>query len=179
MFQVDKLWMQRGLDALEEMFRVDDATKRDMIQFLFDEGFWDSSSLKWSAAVVRFNDCLNPGKDRFFKLAELWALAKAFHRHQLLHAMAEDLGYYPVRERPSEERRQELLARIAAAEERMLAGVLDAKRELGLLGEAPSTPRMHPAIREGRGSFSVSGKDTLDTRKESEGSTAKPAAGGF
>lgn len=155
MFHVDKLWMQHGLDALEEMFRVEDATKRDMIQFLFDEGFWDVNSLKWSAAVVRFNDCLNPGKDRFFKVAELWALAKAFHRHGLLHAMAEDLGYHRLREKPTEERRQELLARIATAQERMLAEVLDAKRELQLLDEPAPNVRLHPAIKEGGGSFSA------------------------
>lgn len=154
MFHVDKLWMQRGLDALEEMFRVDDATKREMIQFLFDEGFWDASTLKWSAAIARFNDCLNPAKDRFFKLAELWALAKAFHRHSVLHAMGEDLGYQRLREKPTEERRQELLARIATAEERMLGEVLPARRELELLDEPAETVRMHPAIREGRGSFS-------------------------
>lgn len=155
MFHVDKVWMQHGVDALEAMFRVDDATKRDMIQFLFDEGFWDASSLKWSAAVVRFNDCLNPGKDRFFKMAELWALAKAFHRHGLLHAMADDLGYYPLREKPTEERRQELLTRIANAQERLVAEQLDAKRELDLLDESGGEVRIHPAIREGRGAFSL------------------------
>lgn len=154
MFHVDEVWMQRGLDALEEMFRVDDATKREMIQFLFDEGFWDVKTLKWTAAIARFNDCLNPSKERFFKLGELWALAKAFRRHGLLHAMVEDLGYQRLREKPTEERRQELLARIAVAQERMLAEVLTAKRELELLDEQPDRLRVHPAIHEGRGSFS-------------------------
>lgn len=158
MFHVDKVWMQHGLDALEDMFRVDDATKRAMIQFLFDEGFWDASSLKWSAAIVRFNDCLNPGKDRFFKMAELWALAKAFHRHGLLHAMAEDLGYQRLREKPTEERRQELLTRIANAQERMLAEQMDAKRELDLLDEPAGKMRIHPVIQEGHGLFSLADK---------------------
>lgn len=159
MFHVDEVWMQRGQDALEDMFRVDDAVKRDMIQFLFDEGFWNKQSLSWEAAVARFNDCLNPNKPKFFKVSEVWAMMKAFRRHGLLHAMADDLAYQPLHQAPTEERRLELLERIAVAEERMLAERRTAKRELGLLEEPADNVRVHPAFHEGRGSFSVPDDD--------------------
>lgn len=155
MFHVDEVWMQRGLDALEDVFRVDDATKRDMIEYLFDAGFWNRDKLKWEAAVARFNDCLNPNKTQFFKVSEVWALMKAFGRDGLLHAMVEDLGYKPLHKLATEERRQELLERIATAEERMLFEVRAAKHELAELETAPVRVRVHPAIHEGRGGFSV------------------------
>lgn len=154
MFHVDEVWMQRGLDALEDVFRVDDATKRDMIEYLFDSGFWNRDRLKWDAAVARFNDCLNPNKAQFFKVSEVWALMKAFGRDSLLHAMVEDLGYKPLHKLATEERRQELLERIATAEERMLFEVRAAKHELAEL-ETQAPVRVHPAIHERRGGFSV------------------------
>lgn len=40
----------RAYEALQETFRVDTRTRRDMIQFLFDEGFWDPDKLTWEAA---------------------------------------------------------------------------------------------------------------------------------
>lgn len=155
MFHVDETWMQRGLDALESVFQVDDAAKRDMIEYLFDAGFWSRERLTWPAAQARFNDCLNPNKGQFFKVSELWALMKAFGRHQLLHVMAEDLGYQPLRQAPTEERRQALLERIATAEEWMRAEVSRARAELAELDVKPAL-RVHPAIHEGRGSFSRS-----------------------
>lgn len=152
MFHVDEVWMQRGLDALDEMFRVSDATKRDMIQFLFDEGFWDKGRLSWAAAVARFNDCLNPNKPQFFKISELWALMKAFRRHGLLHAIADDLGYQALRQMPTEERRQALLERIAAGQEALAALLAHAHAELADLDTKPVV-RVHPALRDGRGAF--------------------------
>lgn len=159
MFHVDELWLQAGLDALEETFRVGDDVKRDMIQFLFDEGFWNKERLTWAAAVARFNDCLNPNKAQFFKVSELWALMKAFDRHTLLQAMADDLGYQRLRQLPSAERRQALLERIARAEEQLLATIGAAKRELAELDAPSRTPRIHPGIHEHRGAFSVAEPD--------------------
>ena len=93
-----------------------------------------SSDLKlsWPAAVARWKDCKNPGKAYFFKIGELWALMKRFSRHQLFLAMAEDLGY-EVRQRPTEDRRQELLERIAKAIEASHATTDAAMSELARL----------------------------------------------
>lgn len=162
MFHVDEQWLQAGLDALEETFRVGDADKRDMIQFLFDEGFWNKEKLTWTAAVARFNDCLNPNKNQFFKLSELWALMKSFERPQLLQAMASDLGYQPLRQVPSDERRQALLERIARAEEQLLDLIASSKRELAELDAPDAKVRIHPAIHERRGAFSVVTPDAPD-----------------
>jgi hypothetical protein len=150
---IDATWMQKGLDALNETFCVDDATRRDMIQFLFDEGFWDTEKLTWSAAVTRFNECLNPRRPQFFKFAEIWALMKRFRRYALLHAMVEDLEFQPLRPQPTESRRQDLLERIARAEEQHVALVKAARAELGRLDADPPARRMNPAFTEGDGSF--------------------------
>lgn len=114
---IDEPWLRRAFDALKETLDSDPRLKREMIQFLLDEGFWDSKHLKWDSAVARFNACLNPARDDAFKVGEIWALMKRFGRHQLFLAMAEDLGY-EARRIPTEERRQELLERIADASER-------------------------------------------------------------
>lgn len=158
---IDAEWMQKGVNALNDTFSVDDDTKREMIQFLFDEGFWDVKKLTWGAAVTRFNECLNPGRPQFFKIAELWALMKRFGRHQLLRAMAADLGYEPLRRQPTEARRQELLERIADAEEELLAIVKGARAELARMDAAPKPIRMHPAIQDGEGSFSAGERVTF------------------
>lgn len=150
---VDPKWMQRGWEALRETFNVDGATKRDMIQFLLDEGFWHKDRLTWEGAEKRFNDCINPTRDTFFKLVELWALMKQFRRFHLLEVMADDLGFRPLVQMPTEERRLELLERIAAAEEQMLAVVGPARAELDKLDAAPEV-RVHPAFQENRGGFS-------------------------
>src|SRR5690348_3465057 len=119
---LDIEWMQRGVDAMREMLDVDGATKRAMIEFLFEEGFWDRTTLKsWEAAEEKFTNCLNPSKKVYFKIGEVWALMKRFRRYHLLDAMLEDLGCYPRREKPTEERRIELLERIAANQEKLLA----------------------------------------------------------
>jgi len=150
---IDAGWMQKGLDALAETFSVDDQTKREMIQFLFDEGFWDKDKLTWSAAVTRFNECLNPRRPQFFKFAEIWALMKRFRRYALLHAMAEDLEFQPLRPLPTEARRQDLLERIATAEEQHLALIKAARAELDRLDAEPPVRRINPAFVDGDGSF--------------------------
>lgn len=94
-------------EALRETLRVESAMKREMIQFLQDEGFWDAD-VKWTSAEARFNACVSRTKGEFFKVSELWALMKRFGRHHLFLAMAEDLGY-EVRRRTDLERVQLLL----------------------------------------------------------------------
>jgi len=113
---IDAAWSARGLAALHAMLDVDDHTRKAMIQFLFDEGFWDAHRLTWDAAVSKWNDGKNPSKPGFFKFGELWALALRFDRHQLFLAVMEDLAY-EVRRTPTEERRQLLLERMTAAVE--------------------------------------------------------------
>lgn len=127
----DENWQQTGLTALRETLDVDGHTRKAMIEFLFAEGFWDTSRLSWDAAVARWNDCLNPTKPAFFKLGELWALMRRFGRHHLLLALAEDLGY-ELRRKPTEERRQDLLARIETTLTRT-------EQELALAREALTT----------------------------------------
>ena len=97
-------------EALRETLRVESAMKREMIQFLQDEGFWDHD-VKWTSAEARFNACVSRTKGEFFKISELWALMKRFGRHHLFLAMAEDLGY-EVRRRTDLERVQLLLEEV-------------------------------------------------------------------
>lgn len=111
---IDAAWQDRGLKALRDTLDVDPRHRRAMIEFLFAEGFWDSERLSWDAAIARWNDCLNPGKASFFKLGELWGLMARFGRHDLFHALADDLGY-EVRRKPTEERRQALMERMCEA----------------------------------------------------------------
>lgn len=110
----DSRWRDRAMHALQETLNVDAGLKREMIEFLFEEKFWDRATLSWAAAVTRFNDCLSIKKPSFFKLGEVWALMSRFRRHQLFLAMAEDLGY-EVREKPTEERQQALLLQLLNA----------------------------------------------------------------
>lgn len=124
----DENWQQLGLVALRETLDVDGHTRKAMIEYLFAEGFWDTSRLSWDAAIARWNDCLNPSKTAFFKLGELWALMRQFGRHHLLLALADDLGY-ELRRKPTEERRQELLAR-------MVDTLTRTERELALARDA-------------------------------------------
>lgn len=113
---IDDTWLRNAMRALKATLDVDNRLKSQMVQFLFDEGFWDKEKLSWDSAIARFNACLNPSKAEFFKLGEIWALMVRFQRHDLFLAMGEDLGY-ECRLRPSEERRQVLLERIAVATE--------------------------------------------------------------
>ncbi|CAM5589895.1 hypothetical protein [Rhodanobacter lindaniclasticus] len=140
----DATWSRRGLAALHAMLDVDDRTRRDMIQFLFDEGFWDAHRLTWDAAVARWNDGKNPSKTTFFKVGELWALALRFERHQLFLAVMESLGY-TVRRTPTEERRQALLEQMVDAMTRCEQTLEASRAELARLG-APETCREVPAV---------------------------------
>lgn len=125
----DTAWQQRGLEALREMFSVSGQQRREMIEFLFDAGFWDRKKLSWSAAEARWNDCKNPDKPAFWKLTELWALMRQFGRHHVFLAMGEDLEY-DLRRRPTEERLQALLERTAVQLERTEAELADCRAAL-------------------------------------------------
>lgn len=152
---IDEAWLRTALDAMRATFGHDPHQKKDMIQFLLDEGFWDPETLKsWDAAVSRFNDCLNPNKAQFFKFGEVWALMKRFDRHQLFHALAADLGY-EVRQIPTEARRLALLERIAQAYEGCERTVGGAQTELmRLSGPQEPTQRSAPPS-QGKVHFSV------------------------
>lgn len=144
---IDARWMQTGVDALHAMLKVEPQLQRQMIEFLFNEGFWDGKKLSWDAAVARWNACLNPGQNQFFKLGELWALAKRFERYQLFDALEADLGR-EVRVIPTEARRQALLERIAEAMEHANAVAerdYEALRQLDG-GNAEADSRIHPAM---------------------------------
>jgi hypothetical protein len=114
---LDSQWMEAGLEALRDTLLVEPRLRKQMIEFLLEEGLWDSEKLSWDAAVARWNACLNPKRPEFFKQSESWALMKRFQRFALFQAMAEDLGF-EVKRIPTEERRQNLLERIAEAQER-------------------------------------------------------------
>lgn len=136
---MDADWAERGLAALRATFDVDGQTKREMIQFLFDEGFWDAERLSWDASVSRFNDCLNPGKPAFFKLGEIWALMRRFDRQALFEAMAADLGF-ELRRTPTEERRLAAMDRMADAVQTCERVLGEARTELARLNHQ-DTPR--------------------------------------
>ena len=141
-------WVRDAFEALRETLRVSTKTRNDMIQFLFDEGFWDPEKLTWDAAVARWNACLNPNKaDAFFKLGELWALMKRFDRHHLFLAMAEDLGY-EVRRRPTPERLQDLAEQLRDT----FATIQGLQEQLASLSAMPATSA--PLVRGSRPSFS-------------------------
>jgi hypothetical protein len=145
---IDAQWSRRGLAALHAMLDVDDHTRKEMIQFLFDEGFWHAERLTWDAAVSRWNDGKNPGKSTFFKFGELWALALRFDRHQLFLAVMEDLGY-ETRRTPTEERRQLLLERMTAAVESCEQTLNTTRTELARLRLSNSPREVHPRTSDG------------------------------
>lgn len=149
---LDKQWQQHALEAMLQTFDAAPHLKRQMVEFLLDEGFWDRSRLSWDAAIARFNACLNPNKAEFFKISEAWALMKRFQLHELALAMIEDLGYERPRLRPTEERRQALMQQMVQAIENSNQVVAAAQAELARLrGEGSGDPvRLHPTIAEGK-----------------------------
>jgi len=154
-------WVQRGLDALKATLDTSAELKSEMIEFLFEAGFWDSSKLSFPAATARFNACMNPERrSEFFKVGEIWALMKRFNRHQFFLAMADDLGYR-VERIPTDELRLRAMERIADAleehntiQQRALEQVTDATAIINQLETAGPKQRIHPAVREG-GSFDL------------------------
>lgn len=142
---LDPAWNQRGLNALRATLDVDGDTKRRMIEFLFDAGLWDRDRLSWAAAVTRWNACMNPAKPDFFKLSEVWALMKRFHRTALFEVMAQDLGF-ELRPVPTEARRQAVLERLVAAQERQAQAMEAASAELRRLGMPEDAVRLDAAM---------------------------------
>jgi hypothetical protein len=153
---ISPAWLQIALQALRDTLDVDAQLKREMIQFLYDEGFWDRDKLKWEAGIARFNACLNPEKPDKFSLAEVWALSKRFDRDQLVMAMLEDMGYERPRRRATEERHQAALERVAAAIEQSNVLVSGAMQELRIQGMEGRALRLLPTfVAGGVGNFSL------------------------
>lgn len=156
MSYLDDSWFERAFEALQETLRVDKRMKKDMLDFLFAEGFWDSEKLSWENGMTRFDGCLNRNKtDTNFKVSELWALMKRFGRHHLFLAMAEDLGY-EVRLKPTEERRQELAARTLDYLERLDSAAIALRADYermfyGTVHEPQSRPHGGPRPSFSRG----------------------------
>lgn len=162
----DPKWLQRGLDAMRETLDVDAATKAAMIDFLMEEGFWDSRRLTPAAARTRFNACMNPMKTEFFKLSELWALMKHFHRYQLLDAMCQDMGFEPPRKLPTSNLRAELQQKLDALASQHADQVAELRAQIEQLDGAADAPRqdgnvrLHPAMREDGARFALNDDDT-------------------
>jgi hypothetical protein len=153
---IDETWLRKAHRALKETLDVDQATKRDMIQFLFDEGFWDAGTLSWESAVARFNDNNNPTKQQFWKLGEVWALMLRFQRPDLVAAMAESMGF-ELRPIPTEERRQALLAANIDRLDRLSEALAETRAELERLA-SPAPARAIPALPGTRPAFSMQGE---------------------
>jgi len=160
----DPEWLQRGLDALKATLDVEPQLKRDMFLFLIEEGFWDGSRLTDAAAQTKFNACMNPAKPEYFKLTEIWVLMKRFQRHELLHAMAADLGFEPLKLIPQELRREDLVLKLerlretaAEQEARLLQEIeqLDGYTESADRRGDAQRLRVHPAMRETGVRFSL------------------------
>lgn len=140
---ITEAWLREALLALKRTLDVDPRTKNEMVQFLLDEGFWDKEKLStWESAIAKFNSCLNPNKAEFFKIGELWALAKRFDRHELFLAQARDLGY-EVRRIPTAERQQLLLEQLVELQASHTAAVEGIQAQLNQLQTAPAGP---PAV---------------------------------
>lgn len=149
---IDDVWLRRAHQALTAVFDVDDRTRNDMIQFLFDEGFWDPEKLSHASALSRWRANLNPAKEEFWKVSEVWAISVRFRRPQLLLAWADSMGY-EVRELPSDERRQELLQRAVELLEGLEAAHAELQSDLARLS-APATKEHLPSLPGSRPSFS-------------------------
>lgn len=157
MSYIDDTWVQSAYGALVATLDVDPHLRKEMVQFLLDEGFWDREKLSWDAAVARWNACLNPRKAEFFKVSELWALMRRFGRHQLFLALAEDLGY-EVRLKPTEERRAELLDRMQRTLGQLEQAMADCNAQLARLDQAPTPPRS-PVMSGAPRAFSLQDED--------------------
>lgn len=150
---IDETWLRKAHRALKETLEVgDDSLKRQMVQFLLDEGFWDANSLKWESALERFNANNNPTKASYWKIGEVWALMLRFGRHDLAHAMAESLGY-ELRPIPTEERRQALLQRAVSLLEESHQQQAELRAEIERLAAMP-VERTVPALPGARPHFS-------------------------
>ncbi|WP_202842029.1 hypothetical protein [Luteimonas saliphila] len=159
---IDETWLRKAHRALKETLDVDQATKRDMIQFLFDEGFWDPGTLSWDSAVARFNDNCNPTKQQFWKIGEVWALMVRFQRHDLLAGMAESMGF-ELRPIPTEERRQALLLANLQRLDSLTEELADTRAQIERLATLPPD-RTIPALPGHKPHFSMGTEPTDKAR---------------
>lgn len=125
---IDETWIEAAYVALEETLRVDKHVRKQMIEYLVEEGFW-SRDMDWDKLEAKWSANINRNRSEFFKVGELWALMRRFGRHHFFLALAQDLGYYCV-PMPTEARKQALLERLAAAEERAANEIAAARAEL-------------------------------------------------
>jgi hypothetical protein len=154
---IDETWLKKAFDALKETLAVDVRMRDDMIAALIDEGFW-SKELEPTAAIAKWNACLNPNKGEFFRTGELWFLMRRFGRHQLFLEMAQDLGYHCI-PLPTETRRQAVLERIAAAQEKANSEVTTALAELERLNTLEPRPNYSPGHQFPKPFFSLPDND--------------------
>jgi len=153
MTYIDDVWLRRAHQTLAALFDVDDRTRNEMIQFLFDEGFWDPAKLSHENAITRWRANLNPTKGEFWKISEVWALSMRFRRPQLLQAFAGSMGY-ELREIPTEERRQALLQRAVDLLEGLDAARAELQADMQRLAAPP--PKEHLVTPPGtRPQFSI------------------------
>jgi hypothetical protein len=159
----DDRWMQDGLDKLRETLDVDAHVRNQMIEFLYESKMWDRESLTFDAAVSRWNANMNPAKPGFFKLAELVALSLAFKRFQFLAWWNEQAGF-ETREKPTLERQNAILERVAAALENNNEILTRADGDLRRLGSAVPKSAVHPKFRdpEHRPAFRHAGCQEVD-----------------
>lgn len=142
-------WFNRAHKALMADFGDDPELKRQMVQFLFDAGFYDASRLSFRAGLQRFTDCLHPAKPEKFRITEIWALSIQFRRFATISAMAEDLGGRPAQI-------VEMVTQVLAAQQEMLEKL---SRIMASTGYAPlADARMHPHLREAIPTLSLGGE---------------------
>lgn len=152
---LDDRWYQVALDALKATLDINSELKAAMVQFLFDEGFYNPEKLTWEGAIARFNACLNPGKGEKFSFTEIWALSKRFEVHTLFLTVMDDIGY-ECRRKPTDERRQELQERLSSQLAQLLALAQGTQAELSRMDtRKDNIASIHPAIRERRMAFSM------------------------
>lgn len=134
-------WLARGHAALQATFPP--RTRKQFAGLMLDAGLWSEKRLSLDSAIARVGDCLHPerGGGQSFRLSELWLWMHESGHHALFDAMADDLGYRaePI---PTEQRQQELLARI----DQSLARAINEIQELTTLRDQlggthmPDTP---------------------------------------
>lgn len=139
------------MNALVETLADGADTKRLAIEFLLQSAQWDVTGVTPESAESRYNGNLNPAKKLNFRISEVWSLMRYLGRHQLLHAMAEDLGYEPLVRRPTEARKQEAYEKIHLELRRHNDAMAQLAGQLGVADMAQL--RIHPAYQDGVGSF--------------------------
>ncbi len=150
---IDETWLRRAHQAVKAVFDVDEHTRNDMIQFLFDEGFWDRDKLDWTAAITKFRGNCNPSKSEFWKISEVWAISLRFRRPHLMLAMAESMGHATY-EIPTEARRQALMTRMVELHERFDEQRAELQADMQRLAVAPVPERL-PSVPGQRPIFSM------------------------